>query len=162
MSENCANSPSKNEKIADIKKAILNVVDSSNREFGAIGKNIRGLLIDDDEKLLWILTKYFESDGFEIITATNGVHGIDAIHQRNPDFVICDYVMNEKNGLHVCKQIRSEGYQMPFIILTANISHEDHLEGYRAGADDYVTKPFDPGILLEKVSALLKRSKQGA
>ncbi|WP_297517294.1 response regulator transcription factor [uncultured Clostridium sp.] len=120
-----------------------------------MNKNI--LIVEDELRIRILLRDYFRKDGFAIIEASDGEEALKCFSENNIDLVILDIMMPKVNGFEVCKTIRSVS-NIPIILLTAREEEEDKLHGYDLGADDYVTKPFSPKVLVAKVKALLKRT----
>ena len=120
-----------------------------------MNKNI--LIVEDELRIRILLRDYFKKDGFSIVEASDGQEALKAFSENNIDLVILDIMMPKINGFEVCKTIRSVS-NIPIILLTAREEEEDKLHGYDLGADDYVTKPFSPKVLVAKVKALLKRT----
>lgn len=103
------------------------------------------------------LRDYFLKEGYKILEAENGKEALDIFSKNKVNIIILDIMMPELDGFTVCKKIR-ETSTIPIIMLTAKSEEEDKLLGYDLGADDYVTKPFSPKVLVAKVKALLKRT----
>lgn len=120
-------------------------------------KNI--LIVEDEIKIRFLLRDYFQSEGFMIYEAENGEKALEIFSQVKIDIIILDIMMPIMDGLTVLKKIRNVS-SVPIVLLTAKGQEEDKLEGYDYGADDYVTKPFSPKVLVAKVRALLKRTKE--
>lgn len=116
------------------------------------------LIVEDELRMRSLLADYFRREGFKIFQADNGVMGLDIFHTNNINLVILDVMMPEMNGFTLCENIRKSS-NVPIIILTAKSEEDDKLLGYNLGADDYVTKPFSPRILVAKAKVLLKRSE---
>ncbi|MFR9240207.1 MAG: response regulator transcription factor [Clostridium baratii] len=114
------------------------------------------LVVDDEYKIVEVIKVYLEKSGYNVITAFNGIDAIKEYENNNIDLVILDLMLPDMSGEEVCKTLR-ENSKVPIIMLTAKIQEEDALNGYNIGADDYVTKPFSPKILVSKVNAILKR-----
>ncbi|MGL4655647.1 MAG: response regulator transcription factor [Sarcina sp.] len=121
-----------------------------------MNKNI--LIVEDELRIRILLRDYFRKDGFTITEASDGEEALKAFSESNIDLVILDIMMPKINGFEVCKTIRSVS-NIPIILLTAREEEEDKLHGYDLGADDYVTKPFSPKVLVAKAKALLKRTE---
>lgn len=115
------------------------------------------LIIEDEERMRKLLRDYFKSSGFSVLEGENGVKALEIFDSNKIDLVILDIMMPYMDGWTVCTRIRRTS-NIPIIILTAKGEEEDKLLGYELGADDYVTKPFSPKILVAKAKALLKRS----
>ena len=119
------------------------------------------LVIDDDTAVTDYLKAHFESEGYKVKTASNGLEGVNFFKIYDPDLVILDVVMPKKDGWQVCREIR-ESSSKPIIILSAKSDTFDKVLGLELGADDFVTKPFDIKELSARVKAVLRRSKTSA
>jgi two-component system, OmpR family, response regulator ResD len=119
------------------------------------------LIVEDEIRMRSLLTDYFKREGYRIFQADNGVMGLDIFQTSEINLVILDIMMPEMDGFTLCKNIRKTS-DVPIIILTARSEEDDKLLGYELGADDYITKPFSPRILVAKAKALLKRSEASA
>lgn len=117
------------------------------------------LLIEDDAIQLDILVTRLSRHGYDVITATDGEEGIALARSGRPQLIVCDVMMPVKNGFQVCKDLRREGINIPFIFLTAKGMSEDQTHGLQLGADDYIVKPYDPAILEAKIATFLRRSQ---
>ena len=115
------------------------------------------LIVEDEERMRKLLRDYFKSSGFSTLEAANGVEALKVFKENKIDLLILDIMMPYMDGFTVCNKVRKTS-ETPIIILTAKGEEEDKLLGYELGADDYVTKPFSPKILVAKAKALLKRS----
>ena len=115
------------------------------------------LIIEDEIRIRFLLKDYLLSDGFSVIEACDGEEGLMAFKNNNVDLILLDIMMPKIDGLTVLENIRTVS-DIPIILLTAKSQEEDKLYGYDIGADDYITKPFSPKILVAKVKALLKRT----
>jgi DNA-binding response OmpR family regulator len=115
------------------------------------------LIIEDDATMLRGLKDNFESQGFGVRTACDGKAGLEAALSGPCDLVVLDIMLPKLNGYEVCRLIRSQGLQVPIIMLTAKGQEEDIVRGLELGADDYVTKPFGIRELLARVRAFLRR-----
>lgn len=120
-------------------------------------KNI--LIIEDETRIRFLLRDYFLKEKFNIIEASDGDEGLNLFIKNKIDLVILDIMMPKKDGITVLEMIRKVS-TVPVILLTAKSQEEDKLFGYEMGADDYITKPFSPKILIAKVKALLKRTSE--
>lgn len=121
-------------------------------------KKNRILLCEDDPNLGTLLSEYLDAKGFECVLATDGVEGLKAFRREHFDFVILDVMMPNKDGFTVAQEIRQDDRHTPILFLTAKSMKEDTLQGFKAGADDYMTKPFSMEELLVRVNAILRRS----
>lgn len=114
------------------------------------------LIIEDEQRMRSLLSDYLKKEGYISIEASNGLEGVKTFASNSVDLVILDIMMPYMDGWEVCKNIRKTS-NVPIILLTAKSEDDDKLLGYELGADDYVTKPFSPKVLVAKVKALLKR-----
>lgn len=117
------------------------------------------LVADDDESIVELIMLYLRKDGFDVITARDGGEALRKITQHSPDLVLLDIMMPVKDGWEVCREIRQR-YQLPVIMLTSRSEDYDKILGLELGADDYITKPFNPRELVARVRAVLRRSRQ--
>ena len=115
------------------------------------------LIIEDEIRIRFLLKDYLLSEGFSVIEGCDGEEGLMAFKNNNVDLILLDIMMPKIDGLTVLENIRTVS-DIPIILLTAKSQEEDKLYGYDIGADDYITKPFSPKILVAKVKALLKRT----
>ncbi|WP_438348479.1 response regulator transcription factor [Paenibacillus sp. FA6] len=114
------------------------------------------LIVEDEPRMRELIADYLEEEGFDIIQAANGHEALEHAHRTPPDLVVLDIMMPGMDGFEVCRHLRSHS-QTIIVMLTARSEEEDKLYGYELGADDYVTKPFSPKILIAKIKALLSR-----
>ena len=117
------------------------------------------LVVDDEPQIAGIVTDYLRRDGFEVITAEDGVRAVDLFRSRRPELVILDLGLPRRDGIEVAREIRGES-DTPIIMLTARVEEDDRLRGLEIGADDYVTKPFSPREVVARVRAVLRRSEK--
>jgi two-component system alkaline phosphatase synthesis response regulator PhoP len=117
------------------------------------------LLVDDDADILEFLSFNLEADNYEVHTAADGDEGLRAANSIKPDLIILDVMMPKLDGIETCQKIRSlPGMQDVLIaFLTARGEDYSQIAGFDAGADDYITKPIKPNVLLKRIQALLKR-----
>jgi DNA-binding response OmpR family regulator len=115
------------------------------------------LLAEDDIDFGNILSQYLSMSGFEVTLARNGRESWDRFHDARPDICILDIMMPEMDGFTLAGKLREEEPGIPFIFLTAKSLREDMIKGLKLGADDYITKPFDPEMLLLRVNNILRR-----
>jgi len=120
----------------------------------------RILIVEDESTLLSIMYETLCDEGFDVITAENGVEGLDAFVEHSPHLVISDIMMPRMDGFNFAKQIKKLNSGIPLIFLTALSSMHDIEEGFDIGADDYIRKPFKMRELILRINALLKRSYQ--
>ena len=116
------------------------------------------LLVDDDPVILKLLQVNFEMEGYTVLTANDGVEGLEKARQERPDVVILDIMMPRMDGLEVTRELKGDDStrDMPILLLSAKAQASDIQLGREVGADDYLTKPFDPLELLERVGEILK------
>ena len=119
------------------------------------------LIVEDDANIRELLHLYLEKDGYAVTIAADGGQGLEKFRAIKPDLVLLDVMMPVMDGWAVCKAIRAEG-DTPVIMLTAKGETDDKVMGLKAGADDYVTKPFEMKELLARIEAVLRRSDRGA
>ncbi|MBW3110998.1 response regulator transcription factor [Bacillus sp. MCCB 382] len=119
------------------------------------------LLVDDEENIVDVCSRYLIREGYDVSTASNGIEAIKRYHSFNPDIVILDIMMPEMDGWQVAEKIR-EDHDTPIIMLTALGQEKDRIYGLTIGADDYVTKPFSPRELLLRVKNVLRRTYSAA
>lgn len=117
------------------------------------------LIIDDDADLLQLASLIFKKAGAQVITANDGLDGISKFFTHHPDLVILDVMMPGSNGFDVCQRIRQVSDD-PLIMLTSLNREEDMLKGLAAGADDFLSKPFNPEILLARAKTVLRRTQR--
>ena len=115
------------------------------------------LLVEDEKNFGLILKDYLRIHDLEVHWSENGEEGLSAFRDQKFDLCILDVMMPRKDGFTMSKDIRALDTDVPIIFLTARGRREDQLKGYRAGADDYIVKPFDSELLLLKIQAILKR-----
>ncbi len=125
-------------------------------------ENNRILLVEDDQNFGDVLRSYLEMYDYDVTLATDGVAGLESYKKGQFDLCILDVMMPKKDGFTVAKEIRENDKDMPIIFLTAKAMKEDVLAGFKIGADDYITKPFNSEELLLRLQAILKRSKPKA
>ena len=125
-------------------------------------KDIKILLVDDEPDILEIVGFNLSNEGYKVVTAENGVEGVKKAKKEKPHLIILDVMMPEMDGIEACEQIRGIPDLKDTIItfLTARGEDYSQVAGFEAGADDYITKPIKPKVLLSKVKALLRRLKQ--
>jgi DNA-binding response OmpR family regulator len=117
----------------------------------------RILLVEDDENFGSLLRNYLTLSGYNVCWKTNGTTGYSQYMQEHFDLCILDVMMPNMDGFTLAKRIREKSIRTPLIFLTSKNSKEDLIEGYKSGADDYLTKPFDTEVLLLKINAMLDR-----
>ncbi|MFQ5340549.1 MAG: response regulator transcription factor [Anaerolineae bacterium] len=115
------------------------------------------LLIDDDVSILELLGRYLDKAGYEVVTAENGIQGLQQLYEQRPDIVVLDVMMPRMDGWETCRRIR-EMTDVPIIMLTVKGEEPDKLKAFRLGVDDYVTKPFSFAELTARIRAVLQRA----
>ncbi|WP_394751301.1 response regulator transcription factor [Spongiimicrobium salis] len=125
-------------------------------------KDTKILLVDDEPDILEIVSYNLSSEGYQIFTAKNGVEAVAKAKKKQPHLIILDVMMPEMDGIEACEIIRGipELENTIITFLTARSEDYSHVAGFEAGADDYITKPIKPKVLLSKVKALLRRLKE--
>ena len=119
------------------------------------------LIVDDEQRIVDGVRKYFEQAGFEVLAAYDGPTGLSLALDKRPDLVVLDLMLPGKDGLDVCRELRRKS-NVPVIMLTARVEETDKLVGLELGADDYVTKPFSPRELVARARAVLRRVQETA
>jgi two-component system alkaline phosphatase synthesis response regulator PhoP len=120
------------------------------------------LIVEDEPAMVAGLRDNFEYEGYEVISAGDGVTGLERALTDSPDLVVLDVMMPRMSGLDVCKQLKAKRPSVPIIMLTARGQEIDKVVGLELGADDYVTKPFSIRELMARVKAVLRRSSTSA
>lgn len=125
-------------------------------------KNIKILLVDDEPDILEIVGYNLSNEGYQVITGENGVEAVKLAKKHKPHLVILDVMMPEMDGIEACEQLRQNQDLEDTIITFFTARGEDYsqMAGFDAGADDYITKPIKPKVLVSKVKALLRRLKE--
>lgn len=123
--------------------------------------NIKILLVDDEPDILEIISYNLTAQGYNVITANNGVQAVKKAKKEQPHLIILDVMMPEMDGVSTCSELRKmpETQNSLILFLTARSEEYSELAGFNAGADDYVTKPIKPKLLISRIKALLKRNK---
>ena len=117
----------------------------------------RILVVDDERKIVELLRLYLQKDGYRVLAAYDGLQALEVARQRQPDLILLDLLLPGMDGLDVCRILKAET-GVPIIVLTAKTTDEDKLVGLEMGADDYVTKPFNPREVVARVRAVLRRA----
>jgi DNA-binding response OmpR family regulator len=117
----------------------------------------RVLVVDDDPVIVRLLEVNFEMEGFQVVTAVDGQDGVDKARSEQPDVVVSDVMMPKLNGLELTAALKADDTtkHIPIVLLSAKAQVDDVRAGLEAGADDYVTKPFEPLDLIDRVTKLL-------
>ena len=116
----------------------------------------RVLIIDDDERHSALLKQYFERFGIELICAGDAASGLPMIEREKPDLLLLDVMLPGKDGFQICREVRRTS-NLPVIMLTARDDVIDRVSGLELGADDYITKPFEPRELVARIQTTLRR-----
>ncbi len=116
------------------------------------------LLVDDEPSIIQLSRMYFERDGFRIHDVGDGEAALEAVTKHHPALIVLDVMLPKLDGFEVCRTLRAKGDQTPIIMLTARDEDIDKILGLELGADDYLTKPFNPRELIARVKAILRRS----
>lgn len=116
------------------------------------------LIVDDEPRIRHLISYYLNLEGFKTIEAENGKNALEVFNRRSIDLIILDIMMPVMDGIDFCKEIRKNS-NVIILILTAKSEENDKLLGYELGADDYITKPFSPKVIVAKVKAMLKRNE---
>ena len=119
-------------------------------------RQFRILVVDDEERILNFLSTKLKASGYEVLTAGDGVKGLEQAQAQEPDLVVLDLLMPRMDGLEMLKQLRAFS-PVPVIILTAKGADTDRIKGLKLGADDYLPKPFNPDELVARIEAIRRR-----
>ena len=119
-------------------------------------KRFRILVVEDEERILNFLRSKLKASGYEVLTASNGLEGLEQTQAQEPDLVVLDVLMPKMNGFEMLKELRSFS-AVPVIILTAKGTDVDRIKGLQLGADDYLPKPFNPDELVARIEAVRRR-----
>ena len=119
----------------------------------------RILMVEDEENLVYAVSLRLKAAGFEVIAAYDGQEGLDKARAEKPDLILLDIMLPKLDGYKVCRMLKfDDKYKaIPIIMLTVKGEHEDKQLGFEVGVDAYITKPFDPDILLAKINELLNK-----
>lgn len=115
------------------------------------------LVVDDEPPIVRLVKAKLQADGYEVMTASNGAEALKAIEQQRPDLIVLDLMMPTMDGFETLRRVRATS-QIPVLMLTARTSDADKLRGLNSGADDYLTKPFNPDELSARIRAILRRT----
>ena len=122
-------------------------------------ENLKILLCEDDENLGMLLREYLQAKGYEAVLCPDGEAGYREFQKTKFDICVLDVMMPKKDGFSLAQDIRQQNAELPIIFLTAKTLKEDILEGFKIGADDYITKPFSMEELVMRIEAILRRVK---
>ncbi|MBU2608838.1 MAG: response regulator transcription factor [Chloroflexi bacterium] len=121
-------------------------------------KKVSALVVDDDVRMLRMMQRILELEGYHVRTASNGEAALEIFDEDNPDLILLDIMMPGMDGYALCQNIR-EFSEAPIIMVTAKDKNDEKVEGFNKGADDYVTKPFSANELAARAKAVLRRAK---
>mgnify|MGYP000394979988 FL=1 len=116
------------------------------------------LVVDDEQPVRESLRRSLRFNGYDVLTASDGLEAVEAVRSENPELLILDVMMPNMDGLEVCRTLRGEGWDRPILVLTARDGVSDRVAGLDAGADDYLPKPFALEELLARVRSLVRRA----
>ncbi len=116
------------------------------------------LVVDDEQNIIELATMYLEQEGYHVISARDGLAALEKARTEHPTLVVLDLMLPKLDGWQVCRKIRSES-DVPIIMLTARDDDVDKIVGLELGADDYMTKPFNPRELVARIKAILRRTE---
>ncbi|RME46159.1 MAG: DNA-binding response regulator, partial [Chloroflexi bacterium] len=117
------------------------------------------LVVDDEQNIIDLAEMYLVKEGYHVLRAGDGEEALVTIQRERPDLVVLDIMLPKMDGWEVCRQLRSKSDSTPVIMLTARDEDVDKIVGLEMGADDYMTKPFNPRELVARVKAVLRRSE---
>jgi len=120
------------------------------------------LLVDDEPSIVQLARMYLERDGFQTASAADGEQALEMTDRLKPGLIVLDVMLPKLDGFDVCRTLRARGDQVPIIMLTARDEDVDKIIGLELGADDYLTKPFNPRELVARVKAILRRTERPA
>lgn len=118
------------------------------------------LIVDDEPNIVQLARMYLERDGFRVESAADGRTALAKIERAKPALVVLDLMLPQVDGLEICRSLRADKNMTPILILTARDEDVDKIIGLELGADDYITKPFNPRELVARVKAILRRSEK--
>ena len=121
--------------------------------------NEKILVVDDEKEIADLLALYLENDGYSVQTFDNGADALKSIAEDAPDLAILDVMLPDTDGFSVCRKIREKHF-FPVIMLTAKVADDDKIMGLTIGADDYITKPFNPLEVVARVKTQLRRAQR--
>lgn len=118
--------------------------------------DIKVAIVEDDENLRFLVSHRLQTEGYIIIEASNGADAEEMIMRENPDIVLLDWMLPEKEGSEVCKNVRTKGFEGVVIMMTAKAQDVDKIDAYNFGVSDYVTKPFNMDVLVALIENKIK------
>lgn len=131
------------------------------KEGSHVSKRI--LIVEDDPSSLRFVSFTLEQEGYEVLTASNGLEGLKKAREEKPDLLVLDVMLPGLDGFEVCRRLRADDgmARLPVLMLSAKAQEIDRTTGLKMGADDYLAKPADPGDIVERVANLLRGSTAG-
>ena len=119
------------------------------------------LIIEDDPDTARLVGLYLRREGHRVLSASDGLDGLRQARASKPDLIVLDLMLPGMSGMDICRELRDES-AVPIVMLTARVDEADMLSGLESGADDYVTKPFSPRVLVARIKAVLRRTAREA
>lgn len=129
---------------------------------GVVGKPLKVLIVEDENQVARLIELELSYEGYQVDIAKNGKEALDRVEKFKPDLIILDWLLPEIDGLEVTRRIRSDGNDVPVIVLTGKDGLSDKVASLDSGADDYITKPFATEELLARIRAIIRRRPQVA
>lgn len=123
------------------------------------GSNTTVLIVDDEERIRRLLKLYLQKEEYQTEEAEDGATALEMILAKDYDMILLDIMLPGMNGLEIIKKVRNQKKDVPIIMITARGEEAERVDGFRAGADDYIVKPFSPREVMLRVAAILKRTK---
>lgn len=120
----------------------------------------RILIVDDEPNIVQLARLYLERNGYKVDSVGDGLSALEAVEQNSPALMVLDIMLPEMDGLEVCRRLRASGNSLPVLMLTARDEDVDKILGLELGADDYLTKPFNPRELVARIKAILRRGER--
>ena len=120
------------------------------------------LLVDDEASIVQLAQMYLEREGYRVQSVGDGQQALQTVRTSRPDLLVLDVMLPGLDGFEVCRRVRAEDHALPIIMLTARDEDIDKILGLELGADDYMTKPFNPRELVARIKAILRRSERPA
>lgn len=120
---------------------------------------IKVFIVDDEPMIVDVLQAYLQREGYQVLSAHNGLEALKKIKSCKPDFIILDLMLPDISGEEICREVRKES-DVPMMMLTAKSAEEERIAGIVMGADDYMTKPFSPREVMVRIQAILRRAKK--
>ena len=121
-----------------------------------MSKNIKILIVEDDENLRFLVVHRLKTEGYEVLENADGATAVETITTEKPDIVLLDWMLPNKEGSEVCEEVRKQGYEGLIIMMTAKAQDVDKIDAYQFGASDYVTKPFNMDVLVAMLDSKVK------